>query len=211
MPRLSSSQLGYFIIFCWEIWKQRNNKIWNNKAPAPVRVVLHNAKSFLEEWRMAASSGLQVSDASRREDVSWSKPQHGFLKMNVDAAINSEHARMGFGCVIRDANGCFVAAKETKWNGIFTPREAEAVAVREALSWIKTLNFDKVHVETDSLTVVQSLNQECGESSFHLVVKDIKNLLSCFAHVFLSFVKRSVNRAAHLLAKRFVSSSDCME
>jgi len=61
---------------------------------------------------------------------------------NVDAAINKGEARMGFGPVLRNDMGRFVAARGMPWRGAFTPREAEVVAVREALSWIKELHYD---------------------------------------------------------------------
>lgn len=82
---------------------------------------------------------------------------NGKLKMNVDAAINIHAAAMGLDSVIRDEEGKFVAARGAQWRGNFTPREAEAVAIREALSWLKLHNFDNVHVESDSLQVVQCL------------------------------------------------------
>lgn len=51
---------------------------------------------------------------------------------------------MGFGSILRDDNGDFVAAKGIQWTSIFSPKEAEAVAVREALSWLKQNNIYKV-------------------------------------------------------------------
>nr|GMD06060.1 uncharacterized protein LOC109186215 [Ipomoea batatas] len=144
-------------------------------------------------------------------DVHWSKPQPGFLKLNVDAAINKQGSCMGFACVLTNEFGGFVAAKGTQWRGVFSPREAEAVAVREALSWLKSHNFDKVQIETDSLQVVQGINACKGDSSFHLILRDIKNLMSSFTHVFLSFTKRSANQAAHKLARQSVSIADQLE
>jgi len=141
----------------------------------------------------------------------WIKPQAGMLRMNVDAAINKRDATMGLGSVIRDEDGNFVAARGAQWRGIFTPREAEAVAIREALSWIKSHNMDNVNVETDSLHVVQCLNSKGGVSSFHLIVEDIKHLLHDFCNVFLSFTKRLANQVAHVLARQSCSLSDYSE
>nr|GMD35864.1 uncharacterized protein LOC109186242 [Ipomoea batatas] len=49
---------------------------------------------------------------------------------------------------------------------------------------------EEAEVESDSLQVIQSLKSKGGESSFHLIVGDIKHLLHGFCNVFLSFTKR---------------------
>lgn len=61
--------------------------------------------------------------------------------MNVDAAIDVAHHRMGLGCVM--------TAEKFQWRvccskrfslerGVHKPNEVEALGVREALSWTKT-------------------------------------------------------------------------
>nr|GMC57780.1 uncharacterized protein LOC109186242 [Ipomoea batatas] len=104
-----------------------------------------------------------------------------------------------FGLVLRDSAGDFVAAKSVPWRGVFTPREAEAVAVQETLSWIKELNHKNVQIVIDSLLVVQGLNASEENSYFHLIMSDIRSSLSDLTNVFLSFTKRSTNQAAHEL------------
>lgn len=106
----------------------------------------------------------------------WTKPQTGWLKLNVDAAINKENSCMGFGCVLRNDLGQFIAAKGAYWMGSFTSREAEAVAIRETLSWLKSHNFDNIHVETDSLQVVQGLNSTKGNLHSIWFLGILKNL-----------------------------------
>ncbi|XP_019191714.1 PREDICTED: uncharacterized protein LOC109186242 [Ipomoea nil] len=208
---LPRDQLCTVIVCCWEIWRQRNDKIWNNKRIQSAETIVFKASKYLQDWREAALPSLPVNEESTTVQPKWSKPQEGFHKLNVDAAIDSINGKMGFGCVIRDEHGTFVAARGIQWDGVFSPREAEATAIREALSWIKELNLNKVSVETDSLQVVNSLKSSIGESSFHVILSDIKNVLCDFSHVFLSFVKRSTNGVAHAIARYAVSSSGCSE
>ncbi|XP_031120261.1 uncharacterized protein LOC116023402 [Ipomoea triloba] len=126
---------------------------------------------------------------------SWDEDEaiKSFLKLNVDAAIEKNNLRMGFGSTLRDEEDKFIAARGAQWHGAFSSREAEAVVIREALSWIKNINFAKVHIETNSLQVVQWLNSMRGFSSFHLVHNDIKKLMSELSHASLSFCKRLAN------------------
>nr|GMD96752.1 QWRF motif-containing protein 2-like [Ipomoea batatas] len=55
-----------------------------------------------------------------------------------------------------------IGAKGSQSHRVYLPREAEATTIREALSWLKGRKLSKVHVETDSLLVVQSQNQAIG-------------------------------------------------
>lgn len=73
------------------------------------------------------------------------------------------------------------------------------------MSWVKAKNFDNIQVESDSLQVVQSINSSRGFSSFHLIIRNIENMMNDFSNVFLSFTKRLANRATHKLVKQSVS------
>ena len=75
----------------------------------------------------------------------------------MDAGVFSSQSRYSFGGVIRDSGGAFIAAKCQRFPGLFRPREAEALVVREALSWIKNLQLSKIIVEIDCLNVYFAL------------------------------------------------------
>nr|GMD66096.1 uncharacterized protein LOC109154289 [Ipomoea batatas] len=76
--------------------------------------------------------------------------------------------------------------KHSQAKGSSIPREAEAMAIREALSWLKRHNYNFVQVETDALQIIQSLNQIGDASSFDLVLFDVKDLLCSLMHVAIS-------------------------
>lgn len=57
---------------------------------------------------------------------------------------------LGMGWIVRDDEGCFIAVKSRTCVGSFNVKEAKAVSIREALSWLKELDFGDVDVETDS-------------------------------------------------------------
>lgn len=132
----------------------------------------------------------------------------GWLKLNVDAAIDVANECMGFGWILRDDMGCFKAAVSKAWKGAYSAREADAVVIREALCWLKVQNLDRIHIETDALLVVQGLKSVEGVLSFELILLDIKDMVSQFTHTYISFVKRSTNQTAHVLAWESVSIYD---
>ena len=75
--------------------------------------------------------------------------------------------------MIRDSGGAFIAAKCQRFPGLFRPREAKALAVREALSWIKNLQLSKIIVEIDCLNVYSTLiTPNISLNSFGLIIVD---------------------------------------
>ena len=77
------------------------------------------------------------------------------------------------GSVIRDSMGAFVAARCRCVLGRFSARDAEALGVREALSWIKQLQLSNIIIEMDCLSAHNALvDNLSGLSSFSLIIED---------------------------------------
>ncbi|KAM6559662.1 hypothetical protein CsatA_028901 [Cannabis sativa] len=76
------------------------------------------------------------------------------------------------------------------------------MGVREALSWLKKKGWNRVTIESDSLTVVQALRSSLPKSSyFGGVISDCKTLLEGVSDVSILFVKRSANGVAYTVAQ----------
>lgn len=58
----------------------------------------------------------------------WNPPARDRLKLNTDVAMDLNNALMGFGWIIRDEDGHFIAAKGRSCAGSFSVKEAEAVS-----------------------------------------------------------------------------------
>ncbi|KAK6128265.1 hypothetical protein DH2020_037992 [Rehmannia glutinosa] len=193
----------------WAIWNNRNEVVWNSKSNSAAMVVNY-ASSFLIQWESAQQ--VEIGDwriKSRDGAAVWNKPKQGELKCNVDGAIFSHEDRVGYGCVVRNFKGEFVAAKKGVLQGINDPEIVEAISFREALSWIKNRFKDVVmSVETDSLCVIQAIwGKAFSNSYFSTVIGDCINMLRELPLVSCVFVRRSVNRVAHGLAKAMDSMS----
>lgn len=130
------------------------------------------------------------------------------MKLNTDVAMDSVKGSTGLGWVLRDDQGTFKAAMCIPCVGLFSPKEAEAMAIREALSWMKNHKIDFLQVETDALQIVQDLKSSNAISACALILLDVKEMMSDFSHISISFVKRSANMAAHLLARESILMSD---
>ncbi|KAM7472433.1 hypothetical protein LguiA_010616 [Lonicera macranthoides] len=87
-------------------------------------------------------------------------------------------------------------------SGKFSPLLAEALSIREALSWLKGIYLEKVIIESDSLNIVQRLkSQDEDFSRVGLIINDCKSLVKGFNQCVFSFVRRSANSVAHSLAR----------
>uniref|UniRef100_A0A803PNA3 RNase H type-1 domain-containing protein n=1 Tax=Cannabis sativa TaxID=3483 RepID=A0A803PNA3_CANSA len=102
----------------------------------------------------------------------------------------------------RDDLGKLIEAKTCYKAGNYFAEVVEALEIKEALSWIKSNNWQKVEIETDSLLTVQAIRSDHNMSStFGLITKDCHALLLSLIDVKLRFIKRSANRVAHAVAR----------
>nr|GMC95347.1 uncharacterized protein LOC109155154 [Ipomoea batatas]GME13682.1 uncharacterized protein LOC109155154 [Ipomoea batatas] len=122
------------------------------------------------------------------------------VALNTDAAIASQDKKVGLGFIIKDSAGSFVAIVATNCLGDFHPKLAEAISIREALKWLKARSMDYVQIETDSLLVIQGLNNGSKVFYFDLMLEDIRVITNDFNHISFSFVKRFANMAVYEVA-----------
>ncbi|KAM6564548.1 hypothetical protein CsatB_024546 [Cannabis sativa] len=139
----------------------------------------------------------------------WCAPNANEIKVNVDASIFESNRDFGYGMVARDEHGFLVEGVSKLCHGHVRPELAEAIGVREALSWIKNKQWTQVTLETDCLVVVQAIrNPTRMISLFGDVIRECQNLLVVLRGVSISFVKRSANLVAHKIARAAISYPD---
>lgn len=201
------------VMICWALWQARNDVVWSSKWSSPAAVV-YRARTILYDWCNARHVDDSSSDAVPAPPPLhfWVPPLQGFLKANVDAAVFPD-GFIGVGGVLRSYDGSFVGACQHRLLGYFSPKTAELIAIREVLSWIKRLGYDQIVLESDALTVVKALlsSSTSDFSSFGSLVDDCKSLIAEMNSVSVSFVPRSANSVAHLIARAASTISDRME
>lgn len=120
----------------------------------------------------------------------------------MDAAIFPASGLFSVAGIARDSNGLVLEAFSKCSSGRIAPELAEAIGVKEALSWIKDRQWKSVLIETDCILIVQSLRSATPLNSyFGSVITDCLNIWSQVPTVDIVFVKRSTNKAVHSLAR----------
>ncbi|KAH9786028.1 reverse transcriptase domain-containing protein [Citrus sinensis] len=201
--RCSSGDCDLAAMICWSLWLNRNSKVWKNKN-GRLSSVLNLAGQVLFQWRSVRK--LQLFDNTFVSDshgiVCWQRPSVGWFKCNVDAATFSSSGKISHGAVIRNSDGVFIAARSDCFIGSFDAWEAEAIGVREILSWLKGLPVFPVTVEMDNLQVFNALTTNSfSPNGFGLIINDCRALAQSIGDVTFSFVRRSANSAAHFIAR----------
>ncbi|KAM7484997.1 hypothetical protein LguiA_001006 [Lonicera macranthoides] len=132
----------------------------------------------------------------------WIKLSIGTLKCNVDASICSDPIGMEYGGVIRDENGQFVVVVQGAFAGHFSPLIAEAVGLREVLTWIKDQGTHLVTIEFDGNLLIDALNSDDDiMSSVCIFVNDCKALVRAIYHCSVSFIYRLANSITHSIVR----------
>jgi hypothetical protein len=122
--------------------------------------------------------------------------------VSSDAAVFEALGRMGAGVIAQNHQGTYLVSCRQQLHGLVPPENAEALALRRAVSLARDEGFDKVIFASKCLSLVHRLNSSVVDrSSVGLLVDGIKSMTSSFTSVSFIHVKHNLNEAAHILAK----------
>ncbi|XP_073317263.1 uncharacterized protein [Primulina huaijiensis] len=185
LGKLDVERRHIFVMILWGIWHSHNERVWNNTSPSANWTITH-ATDTLKEW----------------------KPLENFLKCNVDAGFDTDKRSFAVGMVIRDSNGSFIICKTSLHHGTALVKEAEALAIHEALSWIKGMGYDKVIVESNSKTSVDAIHSDALDlTEFGLSITACRALSRNQSSIKIEYIRRQANRAAHTLVKTAIQQA----
>ncbi|XP_024041869.1 uncharacterized protein LOC127898854 [Citrus sinensis] len=196
------ANLELLVTICWVKWNAKNQLLFKGKKENP-QIMVAKPEAMIAAYKRVHSSAEACSETKQRvPPQTWNPPQDGFVKVNIDAAINFEKNIVGLGAVIRYGSGHVTTAaiKVSKFHGDVSYAEAEAMewgmlVAREA-------KVKAVIVESDSQGVVSLVNNKQGsKSEIYWVVSEIQKLVENFERVSIKYTPRSCNVIAHSLAK----------
>ncbi|XP_074352125.1 uncharacterized protein LOC141691290 [Apium graveolens] len=86
----TAENLGRISAVLWRVWFSRNKRIFENKNMSPA-ITMNWSMTQIKEWRYANNKrkaiGLNQRGVMQHQERKWVKPELGYRKLNVDAAI----------------------------------------------------------------------------------------------------------------------------
>ncbi|KAH7863005.1 hypothetical protein Vadar_012046 [Vaccinium darrowii] len=126
--------LGFFAFVCWQIWKARNDWVFNKKWIGEQEILGYGINEFHDF--VAATSKTREPRQPMEETISrWNPLNHGVVKINSDGAFDGSGKRGGVGLLVRDYLG------QVKWVTAIPISNTHSAEAVEALGfrWAMTL------------------------------------------------------------------------
>lgn len=138
-----------------------------------------------------------TAETSKKRECTqaWTKPNPGWLKMNVDAGLCAQNNTGSWGAILRDAEGNVILSA---WGAT----TAECIAMLEGAKAIVAYTPSSVIVEGDNALVINELKVEGpGKSMLSNIFAETKTTLQMLPGFEIRKINRSANVAAHGIAK----------
>ena len=111
-------------------------------------------------------------------DEKWKPPTWGTMKLNWDAAIDTNRKLMGIGIVIRGYSGGVVATQCTTRPYVCDHVVAKALALWTVVMLFGQLGFRDIILEGDSLEVVKAIQMEGRNwTRYRFILEETKEML----------------------------------
>ena len=133
----------------------------------------------------------------------WKKPDHGWIKVNSDAAFQENGFSGATACITRNEQGQFKVEQARWYDRAMDVCMMEALGGRDGLQLAVQHGERRVVLETDCLELI-NLWQKRDVQRFAIgpVLEEINALSLAFHSFSFSYVNRSCNKIAHVLAKQ---------
>ncbi|XP_056698251.1 uncharacterized protein [Spinacia oleracea] len=219
-----------FFIIIWSIWKERNMRIFEQKASPPCDIqnlillriswwikgwgdpfpycsddILRNPQCL--KWRGITTKLFRPE----HKQCDWLPPPNGSLKWNVDASLKTSLPKSAIGGVLRDINGNFRCLFSTPIPTMEI-NNAEVLAIHRAIKISKgsdRLSQCKLTIESDSANAVKWCNESNGGPwNLNFILNFIRNSSKEGLGIEIIYKGRESNFVADSLAKQGLVKED---
>ncbi|XP_057850625.2 uncharacterized protein LOC131061136 [Cryptomeria japonica] len=153
-------------------------------------------------------NGNHQAVSTPRLNVKWEPLEEGCSKINFDGPSAGNPGRSGIGCIVRDAQE--ICIKEIAEDiGLAMNNEVEFKAALRGLLLGVELGIKKIHLEDNSLNVINAIHQK-SMPSWHLNqwLRPILAVLDKVEDIHISHVYREGNTKADKLSKTVSCDDD---
>ncbi|KAL9444373.1 hypothetical protein AB3S75_017539 [Citrus x aurantiifolia] len=193
----------------WIIWSARNNLIFKGKYDDPM-ILLAKAVTVAESVKRIKKPEEEfLAEQNNDQQSQWSPPEEGWLKVNVDAAMDGVNYLAGLGAVVKNHKGVTIAAAVSTVKSSGDVELSEAKAVLWGMQAAVKAGATSIILESDSTGVIELINNKRSTlTETFWVIFDILETKKIFQNFKAQHVPRMCNFLAHDLAKLALKKSD---
>ncbi|RYR17534.1 hypothetical protein Ahy_B03g062245 [Arachis hypogaea] len=185
------------------IWYFRNKLVFNGES-VHVTTAVNQIRARSKEFFRIARSNLKPHNFQAAGDslISWSRPDEGYIKVNVDGSWFGHTNNAACGGVFRDSNGRFLKGFSSNL-GNYSIMHAELWAVIHGLNIATANGYQNLIVESDSAEAINFINHGCRPTHpCTPLIQDICILAARVHKVTWLHSLCEANSVADLLAKK---------
>ncbi|XP_043699944.1 uncharacterized protein LOC122650608 [Telopea speciosissima] len=177
----SKSLITLCSFFCWHLWLSRNDLVFGRKTWQPNEVITAALRAF-HEYRVVHMAGLSTPATPIASPPQWLALVAGTVKCNCDVSFSASLAKAGVSFVCRDHNGLPLKAVScpSSFSDILI---GEALAVQLVMQEMVANGYERVVIESDSMSLITYIENGGGVTPFH-----VKTLVDDIIYLSLSFV-----------------------
>ena len=132
----------------------------------------------------------------------WCKPDTGWIKLSIDGSLSTSDGRAGTGMILRRDDGSVIFMACRALLNCSDALEAELEACLEGLKLSRQHSQLPLIIETDSSLLVDAVKSLVDDrSNFHVLVNDIRRLVSLDSCCLVTKASRTQVRVSDALAK----------
>uniref|UniRef100_A0A2N9H705 Reverse transcriptase zinc-binding domain-containing protein n=1 Tax=Fagus sylvatica TaxID=28930 RepID=A0A2N9H705_FAGSY len=200
--------LEIMLTIAWKLWQARNLFLWEAQL-STVEDISKGAAGMAIDF---LEYGLDIHNASGRVEIvageKWRPPEQNHFKMNISMITCQANAKVGVGVLVRDFTGSVIAALEQSFLAPGDMLHMHAMAVLAGLQFAFDVGLRCIDLEMESKELLCLLKapRPCLAAVGNLV-EDILLIKKSFTLLKFSFVSKSCNKIAHVLAIEALSSN----
>jgi ribonuclease HI len=192
----------------WRWWLRRNKRSKEGKVIL-VQEILRQSKYWAAESLQIFKKEEKVTTSSR-QICRWQRPSVGTMKVNTDGAFIEGTGQGGWGFIVQDDTGAVRGSGMGHIKYAASALHSEAMACLKAVQAVATWGMGNIHIESNSVTLVQALqSSEHDRAPEGVLFREIRILLRLnFISAKVSHARRLCNKAAHCLAALGVNQTE---
>ncbi|XP_019179034.1 PREDICTED: uncharacterized protein LOC109174244 [Ipomoea nil] len=186
---LTEGQVRLAVGILYYLWLARNSSVWEKSLPRPtstVRRAVMTEEAFTRLGRAIRQPHAIVMPENDTQNR---------LRCYFDAGYRQHTGEATYGVVLLNHEGVFMAVTAGTLPGAFSPIMAEALACKEALSWLKGRDTQMVELLTDCMELRNMIkSRSTGTRSYvGVIVDQCRTSMSLFTYCSLHYISRAVN------------------